>query len=58
MYNGTTKFRPSTPLLTNHTTADQSNVMSLVERSVFGRSKLCRTYAGAMEESEKVSAFI
>ena len=29
-----TKFRPNTPLLTNHRTTDQSNLMSLVKRSV------------------------
>ena len=35
-YDGTMKFRPSTLLLTNHRTADQSNVMSLVEKSHAG----------------------
>ena len=29
VYDGTMKFRPSTPLLTNHRTAEKFNVMSL-----------------------------
>ena len=32
-YDGMTKFRPSTPLLTNRKTADQLNEMLLVEEN-------------------------
>ena len=50
-YDGKTKNRPFTPLLTNHRAANRSNVMSLlVERSLDGRN-FVRSYDGAAEET-------
>ena len=55
-YDGRTKNRPFTPLLTNHRAANRSNVMSLlVERSLDGRNFVrtggVRSYDGAAEET-------
>ena len=43
-YDDTPKFWPSTLLSTNHRTADQSNVMSLFEKSVDGRNFVVPAY--------------